>query len=60
MNPASAFKLGTIGQIVAYLAIRFAESQKARPKKPVSICDSTKNHKFNNLLTAPIAPWHAA
>jgi len=53
-HPGSAYYLGIPGANVAYLIIPFAKSAGTACCKAVSICDSTKNSKFNNLLTAQI------
>jgi hypothetical protein len=55
-----AHKLGNLRPDAAYLIIPFANSAGSSLREAVSICDSTKNSKFNNLLTTPKAPWHAA
>ena len=46
-----AYYLGIHRPNAAYLIIPFANSEGTPSREAVSICDSTKNSKFNNLLT---------
>jgi len=53
-HSTDAYYLGIQRPMVAYLIIPFAKSAGIPCCEAVSICDSTKNGKFNNLLTAQL------